>query len=64
MLAFVVEGFVWIGRTLLKHTKAHVTGWKTFLKNLKDGGTASSSHEASAPAAETPDARAGEEEEE
>jgi len=63
-LAFVVEGFVWIGRTLLKHTKAHVTGWKTFLKNLKDGGASSSSHEASAPAAETPDARAGEEEEE
>jgi hypothetical protein len=64
MLVFVVEGFVWIGRTLLKHTKAHVTGWKTFLKNLKDGGTASSSYEASAPADETPDHRGVAEEEE
>ena len=64
MLAFVVKGFDWIGRTFLKHTKAHVTGWKTFVKNLKEGGTSSSSHEAAAPADETPDRRGGAEEEE
>ena len=64
MSAFAVKGFVWIVRTLLKHTEAHVTGWKTFLKNIKDGGTSSSSHEASAPADETLDRRGGAEEEE
>jgi hypothetical protein len=50
--------------TFLKHAKAHVTGWKAFLKHLKDGGASSSSHEASAPAAETPDHRPGERDDE